>query len=152
MRRSELEAEKTIAKDFKTISSLVGNKLRIELEIISRVQCSTCEFDPVKKTSTDIKCPACGGSGYTGSSKRLIIPGFVESKGREEDHDPSGVTTRETLRVYIERSKYLLFKHLLRRKYRLRINNEQYEIVSREDAGIYRQDFILFICHKVEGI
>ena len=86
------------------------------------------------------------------SSIRLILPGFVESSRRNEEHQPPGVIITETMRVYIERSKYLLFKHLLRRKYRLRINNEQYEIVSRKDAGIYRTDFVLFICHKVEGI
>src|SRR5574343_1025574 len=102
IRRNQLEAEKTIIKDFKQISNLVGNKLRLELDIINNTRCSVCELDPVTKTSTNIKCPACGGSGYVVSSKRLILPGFVESNRRNEEHQPPGVTITETMRVYIE--------------------------------------------------
>jgi ribosomal protein L37AE/L43A len=152
MSRQDFEAERTILNDFKNISSQIGRKVRIELEIISSVNCSLCVLDPVSRTSTNIKCTGCGGTGYVNSSKRVIVNGWIASQADKFDKSEPGITISNTSNVYFDRKTYYLFKNWLKRKYRIRIDNEIYEIISQQDAGTFRVDFVLFTCQKVEGL
>lgn len=152
MSRRDLEPERSIVKDFKNVSGLVGRKVRVELDIVNSTRCGSCTFDPVSKMSTNIKCPVCGGTGYTTTAKRVLLPAWISTDKKLYPKEDPGITDTHTTTLYIQRNSFYLFKNWLKRKYRIYIDNELYELADERDAGVFRTDFVAFTCLKVEGI
>jgi predicted RNA-binding Zn-ribbon protein involved in translation (DUF1610 family) len=116
-----------------------------------KTDCPSCEYDPVRKESTDIACPTCGGKGMLVTTKQARVPALFNDAPDIGHVDVGGVVDLHTLSATITYKVYNLYKNYLKIRNRVYIDEDmEYEIERIEEHGFSSPGFITLFLRKIE--
>ena len=139
-----------VGRDIREMEKTLGKQSRVQVIVESSSDCPDCNFNPVTKQSTDAKCQTCGGRGRVYSSKRIVLPAFVQRRRIRDTSISGGINLEGEIQLYVDYRTVMNFKRFLNGRNRLYIDNAEYEIVDNARTGVFDSDMMVYTCEKVE--
>jgi len=129
--------------------SAVGKLAEVSVKKLIRSDCPDCTYDPVNKESTDPSCQTCGGAGQILDEKKAKIKAFVNYYNTSEEEQGPGVVGTNSCRVSVDSRTAFVYREFLQPNYRIYIDDDVYEIISRFSYGIDVKGIETFAYDKV---
>jgi predicted RNA-binding Zn-ribbon protein involved in translation (DUF1610 family) len=128
-----------------------SNRYDIDLYVkkILETDCTACTYDPVRKESTNIACPTCGGKGKIVDVRKAKIPAWFNPDAEEGTIESGGVTKEQNIRVTLSDKTFKHYQNYLKNRTRVYINDSDYEIVMIEKLGVSPYMFVNLRLTKV---